>query len=78
MKKQQEFKTDLNEEILKLENEYFKNIKGHVQQEYENFSKENKMGQRMLLEYFGLQDLEKQKLGKFITKTIKKKVKIKK
>ncbi|KAL4489304.1 hypothetical protein ABPG72_006368 [Tetrahymena utriculariae] len=63
MKESKEINTDIHQEIQLIEQNRFQNCSDHIRQEFESFSNENKMSQRKLLEYFGLQDLEKQRLG---------------
>ncbi len=64
MKEEQENFENIQDEIEKLETTFFPGeMAERIREDFEMYSKENKMGKKKLLEYFGLIELDNYKLG---------------
>jgi UDP:flavonoid glycosyltransferase YjiC (YdhE family) len=63
---------NIQAEIIRLEEQiYSKNRLNRIRDDFESYSKENKISRKKLLEYLGMSDLENKKLGNRIFQCMK-------
>lgn len=62
---------NIQKEILKLEEDFSREKLQRIREDFEAYSKENKMSRKRLLEYFGMSELDGKRLGNRLFQCVK-------